>query len=216
MQQMFRNIIITVSLIVLAMILIGCAPAVTPAASSTSPAVVPSASQTPSSTQSEAPSTSTSTTQVSKPNADVIETSFTSVTYANDEYGFSIKHPVKWKKEAVKVPTIYSARAVEQVPNLSIVAVNIDTAEQEIEQLLKDSKLSNIKYVEKKDFVLRDGATKAQYVVYKSDYPGAKLISYGVGLVKGTKYISFSIVTIDGLEDPETFNEVFNTITFNK
>ena len=154
---------------------------------------------------------------MSSPNPDTIKTSFGAATCQNDEYGFFVKHPVAWRKDAaVKPPVIYTARAPIRVPVLTISAFDPDKVQEQSEQIYKDNKMTNVTVIKKEDYVLADGVTHADHQVSESDYPNAKLISYSVGIIKGTKYINFDITTMKSMADVKTFEEVFKTITFFK
>jgi hypothetical protein len=191
-----------------------CSPAAsTPASKPATPATSQPANT------SATPSTTVTNTPVAQPDSkrtpESVETSFTSTTYVNDEYGFFLKHPKKWVKFDQPAPTIYAVRTVEMIPDMRIVLFDADNWEAQAAKLRVDGKLTNIKVVTQKDYTFSDG-TAGKYEVFTCDYPGAPLISYGVMIFKGPKAFGFSIITLQGMENEDLFNEVFKTITFTK
>jgi hypothetical protein len=210
-RSLIVNLLI-IAVLTLTVLCVACAPAA-PAASK--PAATPS---TPAATPS-APATTPAATPAVTPAAPAvkpIETSFTPATFTNDAYGFSIMYPKKWAGEAVKDPVLLSVREGGQVPNLTVTIFNFATVEKEVADIWAAVPMTNIKYVTKgQEIVSHDGKNKGQYDIYTSDYPGGiKLRSFGASYQRGEKVVSFSITTMDGLEDEALYKEVFNTVTF--
>ncbi len=210
---MSRSLIIkllVISMLGLVILAGACASSTTPAASKPA-ATTPPAAATPATTAPAAttPPATTPPPAAAKP----IETSFTAATYTNDQYGISIMYPKKWVVEPAKAPAIFSAREGGQVPNLTVTIFSKDY-QKELDAVWAAVPMTNIKYVTQgQKGMTRDGKTETQYDVYTSDYPGGiKLRSFGVAMYKGDKMISFSITTMDGLEDEALYKEVFNTV----
>jgi hypothetical protein len=196
--------LLVIAVLTLTVLCVACAPAA-PAASK--PATTPST-----------PATAPATTPVAPtaPAAKPVELSFTPATFTSDQYACSIQYPKKWAAEAPKPPCIFSVREGGQVPNLTVTIFNLATVDKEVAEVLAAVPMTNIKYVLKgQEITSLDGKNKGQYDIYTSDYPGGiKLRSFGAAFARGDKVVSFSITTMDGLEDEALYKEVFSTITF--
>jgi hypothetical protein len=206
-------ILLAITLLLLATVA-ACSPAGSaPASKPATPGASQPAAATPSTTVTNTPEAPTAV----KRTPESVDTSFTSTTYVNDEYGFFLKHPKKWVKFDQPAPTIYAASTAETIPEMRIVILDTDNWEAQVAKLRADEKLTNIKVVAQKDYTFSDG-TAGKYEVFTCDYPGAPspLISYGVMIIKGPHAFSFFIITLQGMENDELFNEIFKTITYTK
>jgi hypothetical protein len=133
--------------------------------------------------------------------------------------GMSLAYPKKWVIEMSKPPAGFTARdpSPYQVPVLTLSGYHKETAQQEMEAQWKDSQMSNIKYVvQDQEFKLADGKT-VKYSVFTSDYPGAKLRTYGINFEKNVAkadwVYSVGITTVDGMEDEALFKEILGTVS---
>jgi hypothetical protein len=109
-------------------------------------------------------------------------------------------------------PSIFKARDANQVPVMDVNVVSKADFDKELAAVWAANNMTNIKYaVKDQDFKLRGGKA-ARYSVYTSDYPGAKLRTYGIDIDKGDKVIGIAITTVAGIEDEALFKEIFNTV----
>ena len=153
------------------------------------------------------------------PAAPTVKTSFTASSWSDDVMGMSLAYPKKWVIEMSKPPAGFTARdpSPYQVPVLTLSGYHKETAQQEMEAQWKDSQMSNIKYVvQDQEFKLADGKT-VKYSVFTSDYPGAKLRTYGINFEKNVAkadwVFSVGITTVDGMEDEALFKEILGTVS---
>jgi PsbP-like protein len=142
--------ILTILIISLTILAVACSPT-TPAKPATPP---PSSTSIPSSAQK--PATPKS------------------VTYTNDQYGFSITYPGDW--EVVSWPnTIFYARAKMTVPVISLVTYDTGKSVERANEVIAADKGKNIKFGNPVDFTAADGKTKGQLYLIDWDYPTSPL-----------------------------------------
>ena len=141
-----------------------------------------------------------------------IQTSFSSSSYTSDAYGITVTYPRQWAIQMPTSPSIFRVRDAAQVPVMDVNVVSKADFDKEVAAAWAAGNITNVKYaVKDQDFKLRGGKA-ARYSVYTSDYPGAKLRTYGIDIDKGDKVIGIAIATLDGIEDEALFKEIFNTV----
>jgi len=138
-------------------------------------------------------------------------------TYANEDFGFYIKYPKTWKSVEPTAPyCIFRAQAPTQLPSISISVFDPDKVRDQAQEIYNYYKLTNVKPLETKLYVLADGKTQSQYSRTKMTHPDTEIVNYAVTFEKYGKYINIGISTVPQAEDAALYDAIFQTITFYK
>ncbi|MDD5313025.1 MAG: hypothetical protein PHO26_08335 [Dehalococcoidia bacterium] len=142
---------------------------------------------------------------------------YASDTYANDDFGFYIKYPKTWKSVEPTAPyCIFRAQSPTQLPSISISVFDPDKVQDQAQEIYNYYKLTNIKPLETKLYVLADGKTQSQYSRTKMTHPDTEIVNYAITFEKYGKYINVGISTVPQAEDAALYDAIFQTITFYK
>jgi hypothetical protein len=207
---------VCILLIALALPACGCAkkaPEVPPAAPAAPPAEQPAAPP------AEQPAAPPAEQPAAPPAAG--ELSFTADTFTNADYGYTIKYPKDWKRQAAseKDPVIlYAVNVAAPVPVLSASVRAGATYSDTVKASIEAAGGSGIKLGPEQEITL-PGGNKA--VKVKADwststgFPGETLC---VGVKQGDKWVGAGITTVSMFVpyDEAKFMEVLNTITVTK
>jgi hypothetical protein len=205
--------VLMVMSLVLGLALVACTPTeiVTPAAPSEQPATQPPAETPATQPPAETPAT---TPPAAK------QLTYEAKTYANSEYGFSVRYPKDWVEQPQLVnPTVVAAFGIAAfIPGMSISVADASaplTADWIVAQTNSLPETSDGKVTSDiTPTTLDDGSPAFQYTL-KYNYQTFEIVAFGVAADKDGKRIRAFVWTIDAFSpyDETLFSEIAHTLS---
>jgi hypothetical protein len=215
----------SIVILILLILVAGCAPVTTtPAPSTTQPAITsPVEPSTPPVTYPSAPPTPSPAPTIST--TPVIEnpTSFESITYDNDQYGFAVKYPKSWANDTLIGDMVMRVAAQAGDLQSDAVAVAVVNKPSDYGKAIKEAvdatlAASNVNVKTKLESIvpttLSDGKTAAKEAVLSADVFGMyTLYVYALATDKGEKTIAVTGLTIKGDSNKALIKEIAQTLS---
>jgi len=144
----------------------------------------------------------------------VEETSFEATEITNDEYGFTLKHPVDWTN--ITKTQLYEAIASNQTSGLFLSAWNFGWEERLYVVLSVMLQEGPVELLALGDTVLA-GDTAASIAEYNATIAGSRKHCYSLGVRRGAQWITVNLWNIDqyGPFQRELFEEIAHTLQFD-
>jgi len=142
------------------------------------------------------------------------ELSFEAKEIANEDYGFSLKHPSDWTDTTRTA--LYEAIAPTKVTGLFVAVWNVAWGSTLAEILSVILAEAPVEILALGDSALADG-TPATIMEYKASIVGLPMHCYSIGVTKDGKWITINIWNIDqyAMYDRALFEEIAHTLQFN-
>lgn len=139
--------------------------------------------------------------------------SFIAKEFRNEQYGFSLKHPLDWTDTTRT--GLYEAMAPSQVTGLFVSAWDASWGASLTEVLAVTLTEAPVEIIASDDIVLADG-TAAEVAEYKATIAGWPMHCYSIGVISDNKWIAVNIWNIDRFTgfDGDLFKEIAQTLRF--